>query len=230
MLPNPIETTAIRGTGNNTAGKVSVDTEPFPNVSAEVDIRGNGAKTAFAEIQYFVRVDGPVPGQVVQLKLESTNSYFSGGLVAFSDALAQSFVAIQSTPFNRDIINNMVFEQDQADPPGTYRPTAHHTTVEPILDNVGETFEVSVVAVAELGNSFADQSAVSVLGAAADPVISFAPGFDHTGMSIEVSPGVGNSFSSSVPEPSTLVICSILFGTWGAARGYRQLRRPRAAA
>ena len=37
--------------------------------------------------------------------------------------------------------------------------------------------------------------------------------------------GTGNGSEPAVPEPSTLVLSAILFGTWGAARGYRRLRR-----
>ena len=41
----------------------------------------------------------------------------------------------------------------------------------------------------------------------ADPVIAFAPGFDATGFSIELSPGVGNASNASpVPEPATVVM------------------------
>jgi hypothetical protein len=38
-----------------------------------------------------------------------------------------------------------------------------------------------------------------------DPVISFAPGFDATGYSIVLTPGVGNSPATSTPEPGTFV-------------------------
>jgi len=38
----------------------------------------------------------------------------------------------------------------------------------------------------------------------ADPVLSFAPGFDSTGYSIVFSDGIGNSPSAAVPEPASL--------------------------
>jgi hypothetical protein len=61
----------------------------------------------------------------------------------------------------------------------------------------------------------------------ADPVISFAPGFNSTGMTLQFSPGIGNS---AVPEPSTLVMSSIVLGMFGVVWAYRQLQRTRATA
>jgi hypothetical protein len=52
----------------------------------------------------------------------------------------------------------------------------------------------------------------------ADPMISFAPGFDATGYSIALSDGVGNALS--VPEPAAGVLLSV--GVFGIG-----LRRPR---
>jgi hypothetical protein len=40
-----------------------------------------------------------------------------------------------------------------------------------------------------------------------DPVISFGPGFDSTGFSIALSPGIGNE-GSTVPEPATWMFLS----------------------
>lgn len=47
----------------------------------------------------------------------------------------------------------------------------------------------------------------SSVDAMVDPVISFAPGFDSTGYSIVLSPGIGNE-SSTVPEPATWMFLS----------------------
>ena len=54
-----------------------------------------------------------------------------------------------------------------------------------------------------------------------DPVISFGPGFDSTGFSIALSPGIGNE-GSAVPEPSTWMFLSI--ATLALVSGHR-LRR-----
>jgi len=57
-----------------------------------------------------------------------------------------------------------------------------------------------------------------------DPVISFAPGFDSTGYSIALSPGVGNE-ASTVPEPATWVLLSTAALAW--LFGHRLRRRTR---
>jgi hypothetical protein len=54
-----------------------------------------------------------------------------------------------------------------------------------------------------------------------DPVISFGPGFDSTGYSIALSPGIGND-ASTVPEPSTWMFLST--ATLALVSG-RRLRR-----
>jgi hypothetical protein len=47
-----------------------------------------------------------------------------------------------------------------------------------------------------------------------DPVISFGPGFDSTGYSLAVSPGIGNE-ASTVPEPATWMLLSTAVLGWG---------------
>jgi hypothetical protein len=44
----------------------------------------------------------------------------------------------------------------------------------------------------------------SSVEASLDPVISFGAGFDSTGYSIVLSPGIGNEGSTTVPEPGSL--------------------------
>ena len=54
-----------------------------------------------------------------------------------------------------------------------------------------------------------------------DPVISFGPGFDSTGFSIALSPGIGND-ASTVPEPSTWMFLST--ATLALIYGHRRRR------
>ena len=54
-----------------------------------------------------------------------------------------------------------------------------------------------------------------------DPVISFAPGFDSTGYSLAVSPGMGNQ-ASTVPEPATWMLLSTAALGWGCSRRLRR--------
>lgn len=62
--------------------------------------------------------------------------------------------------------------------------------------------------------------------ASEDPVLSFAPGFDSTGYSIEVSPGVGNA-APSAPEPATWELLAAAGLAWACKRRLR--RRPASA-
>ncbi len=53
-----------------------------------------------------------------------------------------------------------------------------------------------------------------------DPVISFGPGFDSTGYSIALSPGIGND-TSTVPEPATWLLVSAAALGMGCGRKLR---------
>jgi hypothetical protein len=57
-----------------------------------------------------------------------------------------------------------------------------------------------------------------------DPVISFGPGFDSTGFSIVESSGIGN-VASTVPEPATWTLLSIVALGWGCSRMRRRIAR-----
>jgi hypothetical protein len=59
-----------------------------------------------------------------------------------------------------------------------------------------------------------------------DPVISFGPGFDSTGYSIAVSPGIGNE-ASTVPEPATWMLLSTAALGWGCSRRLRRVQGKR---
>jgi hypothetical protein len=94
----------------------------------------------------------------------------------------------------------------------------------------GDVHFVDLIADVGLGNANPDAFGSAFL----DPVITFAPGFDSTGFSLEFSPGVGNEPDSGpgigTPEPSTLVMSSIAFVIWGVVWAYRQRQRTRGAA
>jgi len=59
-----------------------------------------------------------------------------------------------------------------------------------------------------------------------DPVISFGPGFDSTGYSIALSPGIGNQ-ASTVPEPATWILLLTAALGWECGRGLRRMQRRR---
>jgi hypothetical protein len=62
----------------------------------------------------------------------------------------------------------------------------------------------------------------SSVEATLDPVLSFGPGFDSTGYSIVLSPGIGNG-ASSVPEPATWMFLST--ATLALVSGHRLRHR-----
>lgn len=57
-----------------------------------------------------------------------------------------------------------------------------------------------------------------------DPVISFGPGFDATGYSIAVSPGIGNE-ASPVPEPATWMFLSTAILALVSGHRLRRMRK-----
>jgi len=77
----------------------------------------------------------------------------------------------------------------------------------PFEARVNEAYSISLdafVSVVATNQPFSTSSVEANL----DPVISFGSGFDSTGYTIVLSPGIGNEGSSTVPEPSTWMFLS----------------------
>jgi len=72
----------------------------------------------------------------------------------------------------------------------------------PFEARVNEAYSISLdafVSVVATNQPFSTSSVEANL----DPVITFGSGFDSTGYSIALSPGIGNGESSAVPEPAS---------------------------
>ncbi len=213
VLSSPVVTTDVTGEGDTL-----VDRLPAPRVFATTILSG----TAEARMSYDFVVDGP-PGEFIPVVVTSTLSYSASETNSLSAWIAQAAVGIsggQSGGQFEQIINRSdlpVFSKDVVFIDGVISQTL-------VQVNISAFVADFIVAGTHPPNS--------LISAKADPVISFAPGFDSTGFTIVLPPGVGNSFDSgsATPEPSTLVLSSITFGMWGVVWAYRQRKRTRAAA
>ena len=63
-------------------------------------------------------------------------------------------------------------------------------------------FSLAVLASTALTGCGASGTGAATASLLVDPIIGFAPGFDSTGYSIVVSPGVGNGAAADAPEPA----------------------------
>ena len=74
----------------------------------------------------------------------------------------------------------------------------------PFDARVNTAYQININASASLSQS-SQADITSAASTFVDPVISFAPGFDSTGESIELSAGIGND-AATVPEPATWML------------------------
>ena len=212
-LPNPI-ITQDSGTIGNATASTHVTLMPFPTAAADVSIKGIGAANAIASVRYLVQVNGPTPNVVVPLQLESTVTWLQVGLTNDTNYVAAAQIWVGRPPGQPlNVVNGLQFLSGSTPPTGG----GSSTSVVEIDSNVGVPFIVQVDATSEVStlNPFGGVPSLTALNVMADPVISFAPGFDSTGYTLQFSPGVGNG---TVPEPSTLTllgiaaVCSLGYG------------------
>jgi hypothetical protein len=204
-----------------------IDLSPSPFAFARVAEQG----TSIVQISYWFRVNGP-PNAHVPIKIDG-RVQLSAGNAVFEQNLIWGVSASMSAQALDGPLGPGVGEIDSdADgvscnpnsvgpnplpPPIPSCPATEQD--EPVLLSLnvqsGADNRVNLVATANNQAIFSADFDAQV-----DPVISFAPGFDSTGYSIELSEGVGNT----VPEPGaalmTLVGAGVLLCS-GRARGTR---------
>jgi PEP-CTERM motif len=217
-LPNPVITEYAAPIGNATP-IAHAKLMPVPTATADVSIEGIGAANAVASLRYQVLVNGPTPNVMVPLQMESTVSWFQVGLTNATNFVADAQIWEGSPPGQPlNIVNGLLFQSGDTLPTGG----GSSTTLVSIGAFVGTPFTVEVDATSEVStlDPFGGVSDQTVLNVVADPVISFAPGFDSTGYTLQFSPGVGNA---TVPEPSTLTLLGIA-AVWSLGYGWRKRR------
>jgi len=212
-------------------GQVAFDRRPNPSVIATVNFSGVGVETvAGIMAEYSFVVHGPRPAD---LNVQLSVSY------GFSNLIAGQPKEIDNTGWGVDVAvsvnSHQILVLDTASglfPTNTSPDAFESDSI--ILDGVAPDVVNHVSLFADIGFSDVNNNPKASGVAIADPVITFAPGFDSTGFSLEFSPGVGNDPDpgpgAATPEPSTLVLSSIVFGMWGIVWACRQRRRTRAAA
>jgi len=237
---NPLNPQVIFNTTSGVADTRFV-VRPNPSVVAEVKFnpalldpsvpRAGHQSIAGIQAEYGFIVHGP---QAADLNMSVKLFYDFVNMVSGQEpnSLNTFYDAFLSVTLNHNHIPLLQLNVNQfATGPGNVVADSDIVGIDAVTPNVVYTVTL-----------FADMSIFDRLGnpkesgfAEIDPVITFAPGFDSTGFSLEFAPGVGNEpdTASAVPEPSSLIVSSILlatFGTFGVARSYRRRYRTQAAA
>ncbi len=190
---------------SSAAGSASVQSTPTPlpaiTSTATANATANGSE-AFASLNYYFEISGPASNSL------SVNVFANGSL--FSDS-----GTMQSTDFLRvngtTIVNATSFGGSNN---GAFTRSA---TLSGLSYNVAYFIEMNVTAIAHPSGT-----ATAFL----DPYLFLDPSLVEQGYSIITSPGIGNSLTSAVPEPSTWAM--MVLGFTGV--GFMAYRRKSKAA
>jgi hypothetical protein len=176
-----------------------------PLAHAYASAIGPQVSTSNTDITYYFEIDGPQLGSEVPLQIGTyltesltldpyyplQNVHNSGVPGYVYNVSAQLFVT--NTPYSESVSCS---KTAYADPTCTAA-----TTFSGSLDMTavtGTAYQIIVSAYASV-DSRATSGSQMIAEAVADPVIAFAPGFDATGYSIELSAGIENRLA---PEPA----------------------------
>ena len=179
---------------------------PVPLAFAHVSGQGR----SLVALEYWFRVNGPAAGVPVPIQISGLVEIDAGGAVfqqnmvwgVSASLIAASFdgeIGAAPNPFDNQIASvscnpNSVGPIPNPLPIPSCPATQQSQQVTLTLNTLsGADNRVNLTVTANNQESFGAN-----FDALVDPVISFAPGFDSTGYSIELSPGLGNS----VPEPT----------------------------
>lgn len=220
VLPDATFTQSTQG-----AGQVALHAAPTPSVHVSAEASDFQASSATGTITYSFAVIGP--GNDIPVPLNVT-TFLSYEVLGVSFGTPASF-------FHMDAL--VTVDEIQH----VFQAASHIFTESgfllPLSESLSETLDypartgrvnvITITALADLNNS-AVAPINSTADALADPIISFAPGFDSTGYRIVFSSGIGNG--AVVPAPSSFVMSSIMLGMFGVMWTYRRLKRSAMAA
>jgi hypothetical protein len=222
------ESAPITTPGTFGAGEIGqIENLPAPLVFAHASGQGR----SLVQMTYFFLVDGPAAGLAVPIQIEGRVELEAGGASFQQNMIWGVSAQISAQAFDGPIgagsneIDNAVAgvscNPNSVGPIPVPLPIPSCSATsqdEPFLLELdtltGGDNRVTLLAAANNQENF-----VASFDARVDPVISFAPGFDATGYSIELSDGVGNT----VPEPSTPLLTSLALGALLARRGRASL-------
>jgi len=145
-------------------------------------------------------VDGPTVGIPVEMLVDASVGWGVGGNVINGQASSQwgAFAAV-SVNGGANLVTACGESTDCSDNGSS--DTLH------VFTNTGDLNTVFVHVAASASNFFVKGN-VTTVSVFADPVIHFTSGFDSTGFSIELSPGIGNGLAG-VPEPGSLMLMAM---------------------
>ncbi len=224
-LNNSAPLTVPGAYGSGDTGEIQ--TSPAPLLSAHV----SGSGLSRVEMEYWFRVNGPATNlpltiQITGLvEIDATGASFQQNMIwgvtasitaqAFDGQLGPGINQIDGALADVGCNPNSVGPIPVPLPIPTCSALKQTKTFVLTLDVLtGADNRVSLLAVANNQEAFA-----AAFEALVDPVISFMPGFDSTGYSIELSGGVANG----VPEPRAAVL---LAAAGLACAGLRRRRKP----
>jgi hypothetical protein len=208
------------GTFTSFGASGEVQNVPAPFAFAHVVDQG----TSHAQVQYFFRVNGPAAQ--VPIRIDGRIEFSAGGALFEEDMIWGVSASIAAQALDGPLgagSNEIDSEVRQIScnpnsvgpipvplPIPTCSATVQGEDVSlTLLTQAGGDNRVNLLALANNQEAFFADFEVSV-----DPVISFAPGFDATGYSIELSDGVGNT----VPEAGGPLLTATGFGLLLAVR------------
>jgi hypothetical protein len=220
VLSNPVISKNTYGTG----GSGGAQAEPTAAAWASA-VAGPGyasAANAIVTDAYEFSVLGP-SGATAPLTIAAFAAYSATGVVTTLTQGSTLWGASAAVSFEDDPVVTT-----QTHPPGALSYGHLGVLFANVL--VGAIYTITVSAEASANNQ--EVNAVTDVIAYADPQVSFAPGFNSTGYSLEFSPGIGNgppgdSIALSIPEPGTLTLVGL--GGAGLLARIRRRREQRMA-
>jgi hypothetical protein len=187
---------------------ITLTTTPDASVSASVSAYAGQLNSIIAEVAYYYEI--VVPGSPAQSNVPGNTliPLVVSGFASFTSALGpNSTIGGQLQNFASITVGG------QTPNGGTIANSAGSSP------SVGPSpFQVQVGAFAYVPNAISLRTFESIynngdavpgtVSAFVDPIISFAPGFDSTGYSIMVSPGIANG-DPTVPEPASFTLAGL---------------------